>query len=96
MEKQMENKQYYHFKKEQTEANVSSKAEHLYICEEDAQWDDVMRQFAAFLDASGYVGVYERIDNMLDNMREDEWEFFLEQTAGVGDCGVLATESRGC
>ena len=50
---------------------MSSKAEHLYICEEDAQWDDVMRQFAAFLDSCGYVGVYERVDNMLDNMRED-------------------------
>jgi hypothetical protein len=66
MEKQMENKQYYHFKKEQTEANVSSKAEHLYICEEDAQWNDVVRQFAAFLDSCGYVGVYEKVDKMLD------------------------------
>ena len=49
----MENKQYYHFKKEQTEANVSTKTEHLYICEEDARWDDVLRQFAAFLDSCG-------------------------------------------
>ena len=67
----MENKQYYHFKKEQTEANVSSKSEHLYICEEDARWDDVMRQFAAFLDSSGYVGVFERIDALLDEVWEE-------------------------
>ncbi len=68
----MENKQYYHFKKGTSAPTVTTSSEHFYICEEDAQWDDVLRQFAAFLDASGYVGVYERIDNMLDNMREDE------------------------
>jgi hypothetical protein len=25
-----------------------------------------MRQFAAFLDSCGYVGVYEKVDKMLD------------------------------
>ncbi len=68
----MDNKQYYHFKKGTSAPTVTTSSEHFYVCEEDAQWDDVLRQFATFLDACGYVGVYERIDNMLDNMREDE------------------------
>jgi hypothetical protein len=68
----MDNKQYYHFKKGTSAPTVTTSSEHFYVCEEDAQWDDVLRQFATFLDACGYVGVYERIDILLDNMREDE------------------------
>ena len=69
----MENKQYYHFKKGASSPTVTTSSEHFYICEEDAQWDDVMRQFAAFLDSCGYVGVYERVDKMLEKVwKEDE------------------------
>jgi hypothetical protein len=71
MEKQMDNKQYYHFKKGTSAPNVTTSSEHFYICEEDARWDDVMRQFAAFLDSSGYVGVFERIDALLDEVWEE-------------------------
>jgi len=67
-------KQYYHFKKEQTEANVETSSELFYVCSEDARWDDVMRQFAAFLDSCGYVGVYEKVDIML----EDYWDTGLD------------------
>tara|TARA_R110000851_G_scaffold90285_2_gene197304 strand:- start:8349 stop:8549 length:201 start_codon:yes stop_codon:yes gene_type:complete len=62
----MEHKQYYHFKKSTSEPNVTTSSEHFYVCGEDAVWDDVMRQFAAFLDSCGYVGVYEKVDKMLD------------------------------
>ena len=66
----MEEKQYYHFKKSSSTPNASSTSEHFYVCPEDAMWHDVMRQFAAFLDTCGYVGVYENVDLML----EDYWD----------------------
>ena len=47
----MEHKQYYHFKKSTSEPNVTTSSEHFYVCSEDAKWDGVIRQFAAFLDA---------------------------------------------
>ena len=67
----MEDKQVYLFRKlGNPELGVNTNNEMSYICSEDARWDDVMRQFATFLDSCGYVGVYERIDMML----EDFWE----------------------
>ena len=63
-------KQYYHFKKTSSTDISTSTSEHFYVCSEDARWDDVMRQFAAFLDSCGYVGVYETVDNLL----EEYWE----------------------
>lgn len=66
----MEDKQYYYFKKGTSSPKVTTSSEHFYLCDEDARWDDVMRQFAAFLDSCGYVGVYEKVDNLL----EDYWE----------------------
>ncbi len=69
----MDNKQYYHFKKGTSAPTVTTSSEHFYVCEEDAQWNDVLRQFAAFLDSCGYVGVYERVDKMLEKVwKEDE------------------------
>ena len=70
-------KQYYHFKKSSSTENASSTSEHLYVCSEDSMWHDVMRQFAAFLDTCGYVGVYENVDLML----EDYWN--LKSSRGV-------------
>ena len=65
-------KQYYHFKKSSSTPSVSTSSEHFYVCEEDARWDDIMRQFAAFLDSCGYVGVHEKVDLMLDKFWEVE------------------------
>ena len=73
----MEEKQYYQFKKSSSTPNASSTSEHFYVCPEDAMWHDVMRQFAAFLDTCGYVGVYENVDIML----EDYWN--LKSSRGV-------------
>ena len=66
----MEDKHFYHFKRSTAEPNVATNSELFYVCSEDTRWDDVMRQFATFLDTCGYVGVYESIDAMLD----DYWE----------------------
>ena len=65
-------KQYYHFKKSSSTPSVATSSEHFYVCGEDAQWDDIMRQFASFLDSCGYVGVYDNVDFMLDKYREVE------------------------
>jgi hypothetical protein len=62
----MEDKQVYLFRKlGNPELGVNTHNEMSYICSEDARWDDVVRQFAAFLDSCGYVGVYERVDSLL-------------------------------
>ena len=65
-------KQYYHFKKSSSTDTSTSTSEHLYVCEADARWDDIMRQFASFLDSCGYVGVYEKVDLMLESYWEVE------------------------
>jgi hypothetical protein len=49
--------------------------------DDDTRWDNVMLQFAKFLDAGGYVGVYERMSNRLDA----EWEFINNQLNGDTD-----------
>ena len=66
----MEDKQYYHFKKKCSRPSVETTSELFYVCSEDARWSEVMRQFAAFLDSCGYVGVYEKVDIML----EEYWD----------------------
>jgi len=65
-------KHYYHFRKTDTRTGVTMNSELFYVCEDDAMWHDVMRQFAAFLDTCGYVGVYEKVDLMLDKYWEVE------------------------
>lgn len=65
-------KQYYHFKKMSSTDTATSTSEHFYVCGEDAQWDDIMRQFASFLDSCGYVGVYDKVDGMLESYWEVE------------------------
>lgn len=62
----MEDKHFYYFKRSTSSPTVAANSEVFYVCSEDARWDDVIRQFATFLDTCGYVGVYERIDMMLD------------------------------
>ena len=66
----MEDKQYYHFKKKCSRPSVETASELFYVGSEETGWDDVMRQFAAFLDTCGYVGVYEKVDIML----EEYWD----------------------
>lgn len=63
----MKHQQHYHFKKSTSSPTASTNVEHFYVCPEEAMWDEVLRQFATFLDSCGYVGVFERVDLMLDN-----------------------------
>lgn len=63
----MGDKQYYHFKKSSSTPSVSTTSEHFYVCSEDARWNDIMLQFAAFLDSCGYVGVFEKVNLMLED-----------------------------
>ena len=35
------------------------------------RWDNVMLEFAKFLDAVGYIGVHEKVDQRLS----EEWQF---------------------
>tara|TARA_R110000868_G_scaffold377550_1_gene642870 strand:+ start:3435 stop:3635 length:201 start_codon:yes stop_codon:yes gene_type:complete len=62
----MNDKQYYLFKRTTTLPNINTSVEHLYICNEGESWPTIMRQFAAFLDGCGYVGVYEELDELLE------------------------------
>lgn len=67
----MDDKQVYLFQRFDVPAKgVTSHSEMSYICPDEARWDDVVRQFATFLDTCGYVGVYERVDALL----YDYWE----------------------
>jgi len=67
-------KQYYHFKKNCVRRPVETTSELFYVCSEDTRWDDIMRQFATFLDTCGYVGVYEKVDIMLDEYWEKKFD----------------------
>jgi hypothetical protein len=51
------------------------KVTHEFEMDDATRWDNVMLQFAKFLDATGYVGVYEKVQQRMD----DEWEFISNQ-----------------
>ena len=51
------------------------KVVHEFEMDDATRWDNVMLQFAKFLDATGYVGVYEKVQQRID----DEWEFITNQ-----------------
>jgi hypothetical protein len=51
---------------------------HEFEMDDATRWDNVMLQFAKFLDATGYVGVYEKVQQRID----EEWEFL---TKGMDD-----------
>ena len=42
------------------------------------RWDNVLLQFAKFLDATGYVGVYDKVSKRID----EDWETL---TKGIED-----------
>lgn len=47
------------------------KVVHEFEMDEATQWDNVMLQFAKFLDAIGYVGVFDKVSTR----NEQEWQF---------------------
>jgi hypothetical protein len=40
--------------------------DHRVYFTDNTRWPDVLREFAKFLDATGYVGVYDRIEKFID------------------------------
>ena len=42
---------------------------HEFEMSDETRWDNIMLQFGKFLDATGYVGAYEKIHNRVD----DDW-----------------------
>lgn len=47
---------------------------HEFEMSDDTRWDNIMLQFAKFLDATGYAGVYDKVSKRCD----DEWKFLTE------------------
>jgi len=54
------------------------KVVHEFEMDDSTRWDNVMLQFAKFLDATGYVGVYDKVSTRID----EEWEII---TQGMDD-----------
>jgi hypothetical protein len=44
---------------------------HEFEMDDATRWDNIMLQFAKFLDATGYVGVYDKVQQRI----EDEMEY---------------------
>jgi hypothetical protein len=47
------------------------KVVHEFEMDEATRWDNIMLQFAKFLDATGYVGVFDKVSER----NEQEWKF---------------------
>ena len=43
---------------------------HEFEISDETRWDNIMLQFAKFLDATGYVGVYDKVSKRIDA----DWE----------------------
>jgi hypothetical protein len=56
--------------------NSSTSIEHSYMTHDDTPWMPIMLQFAAFLEGCGYVGVYQRVQWMIEEKEaeEDDWK----------------------
>lgn len=81
------------FKPSELEDNVFGDVEyptdlrvvHEFEMDDGTRWDNIMLQFAKFLDAVGYVGVYEKVHQRID----EDWETLTkgmddEDTSNVG------------
>ena len=58
------------------ENKATATVEHSYMAHESTPWMPVMLQFAAFLEGCGYVGVYQRVSDMIMWMEEEQDENF--------------------
>lgn len=43
---------------------------HEFEMDDATRWDNIMLQFAKFLDATGYVGVYDKVQQRIDDEME--------------------------
>jgi hypothetical protein len=60
--------QHFIFRRVKESDSYSSSSEYMHTCSEDATWDGVLLHFAAFLDSCGYVGVYDKVEHMLEEI----------------------------
>lgn len=67
--------QFTHAKSEE-ENEATTSIEHSYMTRESTPWMPIMLQFAAFLEGCGYVGVYQRVNEMIMWMEEEQDENF--------------------
>lgn len=65
---------WYKFSRNTCDHNSSTRSEHSFACPDDARWDEVVLQFATFLDTCGYVGVYNALDLMLADHWDKKWD----------------------
>lgn len=56
----------FNYAKSDADNKATISIEHGYMTTEDSTWMPVILQFAAFLEGCGYVGVYQRVQNMID------------------------------
>ena len=61
---------------------------HEFEISDETRWDNVLLQFAKFLDATGYVGVYDKVSQRI----AEDWEFITKgfddediSSAGLSD-----------
>jgi hypothetical protein len=50
------------------------KVVHEFEMDDATRWDNVLLQFAKFLDATGYVGVYDKVSKRID----EDWESLMK------------------
>lgn len=65
--------QFTHARNDEKNETTSS-IEHSYMARESTPWMPIMLQFAAFLEGCGYVGVYQRVQDMIMWMEEEQDE----------------------
>jgi hypothetical protein len=57
---------------------------HEFEMSDDTRWDNIILQFAKFLDATGYVGVHERVSTYVDH----NWNNFGDIDEDTGNTGL--------
>jgi len=57
---------------------------HEFEMSDATQWDNIIIQFAKFLDATGYVGVYERVSTYVDH----NWNNFGDIDEDTSNTGL--------
>ena len=67
--------QFLHSKSDE-DTRATTSIEHSYMTHESSPWDPILLQFASFLEGCGYVGVYQRVQDMIYDFEkeQDDWK----------------------
>jgi hypothetical protein len=70
----------------EVEYPTNLKVVHEFEMDDSTRWDNIMLQFAKFLDATGYVGAYEKVSVRV----EEEWASIMEglEDENIGHTGL--------